>query len=91
MAKLEDGRLFACGLDNFGQLGTNPTVEKDTENEEINRVPKLTHATAFPSDKNWTHIAGIQHIVCRDQDGLFVKLIEVYITSTNASEISQHN
>ncbi|KAI1727560.1 regulator of chromosome condensation (RCC1) repeat domain-containing protein [Ditylenchus destructor] len=77
MAKLEDGRLFACGLDNFGQLGTNPTVEKDTENEEINRVPKLKHATAFPSDKNWTHIAGIQHIVCRDQDG------EIYAIGKN--------
>lgn len=59
MGRAEDGRLFACGLNNFGQLGVN--LE--------GKVGLFTCARAFPADKHWTHVSGVQHLVCRNTDG----------------------
>ncbi|KAL3076661.1 hypothetical protein niasHT_039583 [Heterodera trifolii] len=36
--------------------------------EESNKVALLTCATAFPADKRWTHVAGVQHVICRSGD-----------------------
>lgn len=35
------------------------------------RVPIFRHVAAFPSDKNWTHIRGVKHVVARADDGIF--------------------
>lgn len=88
IASAEDGRLFACGLNNYAQLGlplpTAEAPERDeqapaTENgtgdqpmetdEQDYRVTRLTHVKAFNSDKKWTHIAGVQHLVLRNEAG----------------------
>ena len=29
----------------------------------------MTHAEGFPSDQNWTHVAGVKHIICRNDEG----------------------
>uniref|UniRef100_A0A914XV55 Regulator of chromosome condensation n=1 Tax=Panagrolaimus superbus TaxID=310955 RepID=A0A914XV55_9BILA len=80
MARSMDGRIFACGLNNYGQLGfalpeeeTNGTEEGEAEDlEEQNKklkIDRLTYSPAFPSDKIWTHIAGVKHIVARTDEG----------------------
>ncbi|KAL3126020.1 hypothetical protein niasHT_003617 [Heterodera trifolii] len=96
IGRAEDGRLFVCGLNNFGQLGvppqSSPTHRKSAAGtsdeddggigppkpkspatiaagqEESNKVALLTCATAFPADKRWTHVAGVQHVICRSGD-----------------------
>jgi hypothetical protein len=37
--------------------------------EEATKVGRITCARAFPADRVWTHCAGVQHIVCRNEDG----------------------
>ncbi|KAH7689591.1 CBR-RAN-3 protein, partial [Aphelenchoides avenae] len=80
MGKAEDGRLFVCGLNNYGQLGVPlpPTeaeeaagdVEPKKGEEQVDfRITHLTHAEGFPSDQNWTHVAGVKHIICRNDEG----------------------
>jgi len=151
IAKAEDGRIFACGLNNFGQLGvskkgpilrtrksisnarrksdedgkatvvgpvsltfdsleisalnqnsddssqeqeqvnsgdgessayedkddnavTIPAKNEKSENEhfgneEIEKIGLISCAEAFPSDKVWTNFAGVQHVICRNEDG----------------------
>uniref|UniRef100_A0A914DIE3 Regulator of chromosome condensation n=1 Tax=Acrobeloides nanus TaxID=290746 RepID=A0A914DIE3_9BILA len=73
MARAEDGRIFACGLNNFGQLGLPlPNIDENADaasSEAEFRVPIFTHVKAFPSDKKWTHIKGVKHIVARTDDG----------------------
>ncbi|CAD5210211.1 unnamed protein product [Bursaphelenchus okinawaensis] len=82
IASAEDGRLFACGLNNYAQLGLPlPTTEEtthpsDTEQMETDekdyRITRLTHVKAFNSDHKWTHIGGVQHLVLRnDQGGVY--------------------
>ncbi|KAL3123836.1 hypothetical protein niasHT_004930 [Heterodera trifolii] len=96
IGRAEDGRLFVCGLNNFGQLAvppqSSPTHRKSAAGtsdqddggigppkpkspatiaagqEESNKVALLTCATAFPADKRWTHVAGVQHVICRSGD-----------------------
>lgn len=63
--RAEDGRLFVCGLNNYGQLGKLEAGEV----EEANMIPLIAYAEAFPADKVWTHISGVQHIVLRNEDG----------------------
>uniref|UniRef100_A0A914PVV4 Eukaryotic translation initiation factor 3 subunit G N-terminal domain-containing protein n=1 Tax=Panagrolaimus davidi TaxID=227884 RepID=A0A914PVV4_9BILA len=64
MARATDGRIFACGLNNYGQLGF---PLNDKENNFL--IDRLTYSPAFPSKKKWTHIAGLKHIVARTDDG----------------------
>uniref|UniRef100_A0A914PF24 Regulator of chromosome condensation n=1 Tax=Panagrolaimus davidi TaxID=227884 RepID=A0A914PF24_9BILA len=65
MAQAMDGRIFACGLNKSGQLGF----------EGSNFIiDLLTHSPAFPSDKKWTHIAGVDHIVARTDEGEVYRL-----------------
>lgn len=40
-------------------------------NEEGNVITLFTYSSTFLPSKNWTHIAGVHHIVCRSDDGLF--------------------
>uniref|UniRef100_A0A914PZR9 Uncharacterized protein n=1 Tax=Panagrolaimus davidi TaxID=227884 RepID=A0A914PZR9_9BILA len=71
-----DGRIFACGLNNYGQLGFPLSDEQNNgrggdleeQNEKL-KINRLTYSPAFPSDKKWTHIAGVKHIVARTDDG----------------------
>jgi hypothetical protein len=37
--------------------------------EEANKVALLTWAEAFPAEKKWKHISGVQHIVCCTEEG----------------------
>jgi len=144
MARAEDGRIFACGLNNFGQLGMFDKIEprsrksgsrsrmseisvkprsspsgfdacesipsgseahsqnngiknsnknssdimetiseqskngekmdydKDSQylgEEQGSMVALLSCANSFTSLKTWTHFAGIQHLICRSQEG----------------------
>uniref|UniRef100_A0A914HFK4 Regulator of chromosome condensation n=1 Tax=Globodera rostochiensis TaxID=31243 RepID=A0A914HFK4_GLORO len=81
MCRAEDGRLFVCGLNNFGQLGVvarksvgtsdddDGPKRKSPGQEESNKVALLTCAAAFPADKQWTHMAGVQHVIGRTADG----------------------
>uniref|UniRef100_A0A914Q2M9 OTU domain-containing protein n=1 Tax=Panagrolaimus davidi TaxID=227884 RepID=A0A914Q2M9_9BILA len=64
MARATDGRIFACGLNNYGQLGF-PLLDK--ENNFV--IDRLTYSSAFPSKKKWTHIVGGKHIVARNDKG----------------------
>jgi regulator of chromosome condensation len=76
MARAMDGRIFACGLNNYGQLGfplpdeeSNGTeMDLEEQNKKL-KIDRLTYSPAFPSDKKWTHIAGVKHIVARTDDG----------------------
>ena len=78
MARSTDGRIFVCGLNNFGQLGfplpdeddaaTNGQENLEEQNKKL-KIDRLTASPAFPSDKKWTHIAGVKHIVARNDDG----------------------
>lgn len=75
MARSMDGRIFACGLNNFGQLGfplpEDATKEQDDLEEQNKKlkIDRLTYSPAFPSNKKWTHIAGVKHIIARSDDG----------------------
>uniref|UniRef100_A0A914XYX5 Regulator of chromosome condensation n=1 Tax=Panagrolaimus superbus TaxID=310955 RepID=A0A914XYX5_9BILA len=81
MARSMDGRIFACGLNNYGQLGfpvpddevtTNDENQKPKDLEEQNKklkIDRLTYSPAFSPEKKWTHIAGVKHIVARTDDG----------------------
>lgn len=80
--KGEDGRLFACGLNNFAQLGILPRQRRSpgrinvdaTENgvgdEGDYNIFWPMHIGAFDSDSNWTHISGATHLVLRNENGL---------------------
>lgn len=35
------------------------------------KVVHLTYSEAFPKESNWTHVAGVHHIVCRNDQGFF--------------------
>lgn len=39
------------------------------EQKEINKVALLTWAQAFQPEYVWSHLSGVQHIVCRNEDG----------------------
>lgn len=83
MARAMDGRIFACGLNNYGQLGfplpdeneedmENAGIEAAKDMEEQNKklkIDRLIPSPAFSSDKKWTHIAGVKHIIARNDDG----------------------
>uniref|UniRef100_A0A914PCC0 Uncharacterized protein n=1 Tax=Panagrolaimus davidi TaxID=227884 RepID=A0A914PCC0_9BILA len=76
MARATDGRIFACGLNNYGQLGfplpnvANNGTEGDSEEQNKKlKINRLTYSPAFPSDIKWTHTAGVKHIVARTDDG----------------------
>uniref|UniRef100_A0A914Q460 RCC1-like domain-containing protein n=1 Tax=Panagrolaimus davidi TaxID=227884 RepID=A0A914Q460_9BILA len=64
MGRAVDGRIFACGLNNYGQLGF---PLNDGENNFV--IGRLTYSPAFSSKKKWTHIAGVKHIVARNDKG----------------------
>ncbi|KAE9556630.1 hypothetical protein FO519_000036 [Halicephalobus sp. NKZ332] len=74
MGRAEDGRIFVCGLNNFGQLGLPlpEDMKENEDNEEQNKkliVPLLTPSPAFSADKKWTHIAGVKHVIARNSEG----------------------
>ena len=74
MARAENGHIYVCGLNNFGQLGLSlpEDIKENEDNEEQNKkliVPLLTVSPAFSADKKWTHIAGVKHVVARNDDG----------------------
>uniref|UniRef100_A0A914PXN3 OTU domain-containing protein n=1 Tax=Panagrolaimus davidi TaxID=227884 RepID=A0A914PXN3_9BILA len=64
MARATDGKIFACGYNNYGQLGF---PLNDEENNFV--IDRLTYSSAFPSKKKWTHITGVKHIVALTDDG----------------------
>jgi hypothetical protein len=47
------------------------------------RVPIFTHVKAFSSDKKWTHIKGVKHIVARTDDGTFLRHTEWALKNRN--------
>uniref|UniRef100_A0A7E4UQR8 Protein pim1 n=1 Tax=Panagrellus redivivus TaxID=6233 RepID=A0A7E4UQR8_PANRE len=78
MARAEDGRIFVCGLNNYGQLGIPLPADLKSEGaegddlEEQNRrliVDRLIPSPAFSADKKWTHIGGVKHTIARNDDG----------------------
>ncbi|CAD5215037.1 unnamed protein product [Bursaphelenchus xylophilus] len=90
IASSEDGRLFACGLNNYAQLGlplptteeTHPSDSEQMETDEKDyRITRLTHVKAFDSEYKWTHIAGVQHLVLRNENG------EVFAIGKNTDNI----
>ncbi|KAI6227958.1 Regulator of chromosome condensation [Aphelenchoides besseyi] len=90
VGRAEDNRLFACGLNNYAQLGLPvPISEKAEENgnaasqvdEEDYRIQKFSHVRAFDKDTKWTHIAGVQHLALRNENG------EVYTIGKNTDNI----
>ena len=75
--RAEDGRIFACGLNNFAQLGLPlPLVEETngaspTDDDQVNyRVDRLTHVKAFDGVSRWTHMSGVQHLALRNDAGI---------------------
>lgn len=93
IASAADGRLFACGLNNYAQLGlplpvAEETVKSDGDDENAMetdeqdyRITRLTHVKAFDSENKWTHIAGVQHLVLRNDKG------EVYAIGKNTDNV----
>lgn len=79
-ALAEDGRVFACGLNNFAQLGLplplaeeNNGAQSSAEEDHLNyRVDRLTHVKAFDKHSRWTHASGVQHLVLRNSAGMFL-------------------
>lgn len=91
MARAEDGRIFACGLNNFGQLGFPLPKNEETMDGLLSlsttlnilaaaaapeyREPRLTCTPKFPADHKWTHIEGEKHVIARADDGRSFKRI----------------
>lgn len=82
MLKAEGGRLFACGLNNFAQLGIplpkqefvqqeNGSTQTEKKDEGSYNIPIPIHIKAFDSASNWTHVSGVTHLVLRNENGLF--------------------
>ncbi|KAL3094177.1 hypothetical protein niasHT_028266 [Heterodera trifolii] len=66
-------RKSAAGTSDEDDGGVGPPKPKSPATiaagqEESNKVALLTCATAFPADKRWTHVAGVQHVICRSGD-----------------------
>lgn len=84
IAAAQDGRLFACGLNNYAQLGlplpvTEEAAKSDNgedqpmeTDEQDYRITRLTHVKAFDSPNKWTHITGVQHLVLRNELGKLI-------------------
>ncbi|TKR92745.1 hypothetical protein L596_007335 [Steinernema carpocapsae] len=80
LVRIDDGRWFAFGLNNYGQIGVPlpaEAEEADGENPGDNMqadetdyhvyLPKV--ATEFGAVEDITHIQGVHHTVCRSSDG----------------------
>lgn len=80
--KGEDERLYACGLNNFGQLGVLPPQQdangslngsashRQIKDEGSYNIfwPKYIQEFNLPGSK-WTHISGAVHLVLRNDKG----------------------
>uniref|UniRef100_A0A1I8A6D0 RCC1/BLIP-II n=1 Tax=Steinernema glaseri TaxID=37863 RepID=A0A1I8A6D0_9BILA len=77
MVKLKDGRWFAFGLNDYGQIGVPLPKETDPSSSSYSmrasdphyHVYLPTPAAEYSSVDNITHIQGVQHTVCRSSDG----------------------
>jgi len=73
MAQAATGEVYAWGLNNFHQLGITrddeDTLNGQADDMEINRVCRPFPSKAFQSHRKWSSIAGVQHVVCRDESG----------------------
>uniref|UniRef100_A0A1I7UMG8 Regulator of chromosome condensation n=1 Tax=Caenorhabditis tropicalis TaxID=1561998 RepID=A0A1I7UMG8_9PELO len=68
----EDGKYYAFGLNNFGQLGIKvdeADVDQDGQDNRELRVFLPTEAPAFGAEENFIHIEGVQHVVLLDEAG----------------------
>ncbi|CAI5441097.1 unnamed protein product [Caenorhabditis angaria] len=71
----EDGKYYAFGLNNFGQLGikvdeaNNDNVGPDGQDNRELRVFLPAEAPAFGAEDTFTSIEGVQHVVVRTENG----------------------
>ena len=63
MTENEDNKVEKKEIKNGEENGSVP------EQKEVNKVALLTWAQAFPPEQIWSHVSGVQHIVCRNEDG----------------------
>jgi regulator of chromosome condensation len=89
--KTEDERIFACGLNNFAQLGMTPSQgdaqlngmpdQGEVRDDGQYTILRPKHIRAFNTESKWTHISGVTHLVLRNENG------EVYSIGKNIDNI----
>ncbi|VDM38648.1 unnamed protein product [Toxocara canis] len=71
-ARAEDGRVFVCGLNNFGHLGIEPPAvdqkAKPGEDSPELRIMRPTIAPAYDGHK-FVQLCGVQHMIALDENG----------------------
>ncbi|CAD6192134.1 unnamed protein product [Caenorhabditis auriculariae] len=79
----EDGKYYAFGLNNYGQLGikvkeetTEDVGPEGQDNREL-RVPLPVAAPSYGAELTFTQVDGVQHIVARAENG------DVYVMGKN--------
>lgn len=80
--KAEGERLYACGLNNYGQLGIEPPQQENAANgasgsqmetgDDVSyTILRPRHIAQFDLiDSKWTHISGVFHLAFRNDKGL---------------------